>query len=83
MKSYNNINKELKKKYIREFFGYMKNYSKGMSNNIHRTNWGKSPDINNRRENILDASPDKEQFYKHKILTHKKGFKNYYSNEMS
>lgn len=81
MKSYNNINKELKKKYIREFFGYMKNYSKGMSNNIHRTNWGKSPDINNRRENILDASPDKEQFYKHKILTHKKGFKNYYSNE--
>ena len=81
MKSYNNINKELKKKYIREFFGYMKNYSKGMSNNIHRTNWGKSPDINNRRENILDTSPDKEQFYKHKILTHKKGFKNYYSNE--
>ena len=81
MKSYNNINKELKKKYIREFFGYMKNYSKVMSNNIHRTNWGKSPDINNRRENILDTSPDKEQFYKHKILTHKKGFKNYYSNE--
>ena len=80
MKSYN-INKELKKKYIREFFGYMKNYSKGMSNNIHRSNWGKSPDFNNRRENILDTSPDKEQFYKHKLLTQKKGFKNYYSNE--
>jgi len=80
MKSYN-INKELKKKYIREFFGYMKNYSKGMSNNRHRTNWGKSPDFNNRRDNILDASPDKEQFYKHEILTQKKGFKNYYSND--
>ena len=80
MKSYN-INKELKKKYIREFFGYMKNYSKGMSNNIHRSNWGKYPDFNNRRENILDTSPDKEQFYKHKLLTQKKGFKNYYSNE--
>ena len=80
MKSFN-INKELKKKYIREFFGYMKNYSKGISNNIHRTNWGKSPDFNNRRENILDTSPDKEQLYKHKILTQKKGIKNYYSNE--
>jgi len=80
MKSYN-INKELKKKYIREFFGYMKNYSKGMLNNRHRTNWGKSPDFNNRRDNILDASPDKEQFYKHEILTQKKGFKNYYSND--
>jgi hypothetical protein len=79
MKSYN-INKELKEKYFREFFRYMKNYSK-MSNNIHRPNWGKSPDFNNRRENILDTSPDKEQFYKHKILTQKKGFKNYYSNE--
>jgi hypothetical protein len=59
----------------------MKNYSKGMSNNIRRTNWGKSPDFNNRRENMLDTSPDKEQFCKHKILTQKKGFKNYYSNE--
>jgi len=80
MKSYN-ISKELKKKYIREFFGNMKNYSKGISNNIQRANWGKSPDFNNRRENILDASPDKEQFFKHKILTQKKGFKNYYSND--
>jgi len=80
MKNYN-INEELKKKYIREFFGYMKNYSKVMPNNRHRTNWGKSPDFNNRRDNILDASPDKEQFYKHKILTQKKGFKNYYSND--
>ena len=72
-----NINKDLKKKYIRKFFGNMKNYS----NNLHRANWEKSPDFN-RREKILDNSPDKEDFYERKVLTYKKGFKNnYYSNE--
>ena len=70
-----NINKDLKKKYIRDFFGNMKNYS----NNIRRENWEKSPDLN-RRENVLDTSPDKEDA-EHKILTYKKNIKNYYSNE--
>lgn len=70
-----NINKDLKKKYIRDFFGNMKNYS----NNLRRANWDKSPDL--RRDNILDTSPDKEAFVDRKILTYKKGAKNYYSNE--
>ena len=70
-----NINKDLKKKYIRDFFVNMKIYS----NNIRRANWEKSPDLN-RRENVLDTSPDKEDA-DHKILTYKKGIKNYYSNE--
>ena len=69
------INKDLKKKYIRDFFGNMKNYT----NNIRRADWEKSPDLK-RRENILDTSPDKEDD-NHKILTYKKGIKNYYSNE--
>jgi hypothetical protein len=69
------INKDLKKKYIRDFFGNMKNYT----NNIRRADWEKSPDLK-RRENILDTSPDKEDDNR-KILTYKKGIKNYYSNE--
>ena len=73
------INKELKKKYIKDFFGHMKNYSKENSNNIRRANWGKSPDLN-RRENILDLSPDKID-NNQKVLTLKKGYKNYYSND--
>jgi hypothetical protein len=53
----------------------MKNYT----NNIRRADWEKSPDLK-RRENILDTSPDKEDDNR-KILTYKKGIKNYYSNE--
>ena len=71
-----NINKDLKKKYIRTFFGNMKNYS----NNIRRENWEKSPDLN-RRDNILDTSPDKMDLYERRVLTYKKGYKNYYSND--
>ena len=71
-----NINKDLKKKYIREFFGNMKNYS----NNIRRENWEKSPDLN-RRDNVLDISPDKPELYERRVLTYKKGYKNNYSNE--
>ena len=76
-KVYQNINKDLKKKYMRDFFGNMKNYT----NNIRRANWEKSPDLN-RREIILDSSPDKGDLYDRKVLTYKKGFKNYYSNDL-
>ncbi len=72
-----NINKDLKKKYMRDFFGNMKNYT---NNNIRKENWEKSPDFN-RRDIILDSSPDKIDYYNRKILTYKKRFKNYYSNE--
>ena len=71
-----NIDKDLKK-YMRDFFGNMKNYT----NNIRRANWEKSPDFNNRRDIILDSSPDKNEFLEQKVLTYKKGFKNYYTNE--
>ena len=71
-----NIDKDIKK-YMRDFFGNMKNYT----NNIRRANWEKSPDFNNRRDIILDSSPDKNELYDRKVLTYKKGFKNYYSNE--
>ena len=71
-----NINKDLKKKYMRDFFGNMKNYT----NNIKRKNWEKSPDFN-RKDILLDTSPDKVDFYQRKVLTYKKGFENYYSNE--
>ena len=65
------INKELKKKYIKYFFGNMKNYK----NNIRTNNPGKSPDIT-KRNNILDSSPDKVEFYEKKIYTYKKATKN-------
>ena len=71
-----NINKDLKKKYMRDFFGNMKNYT----NNIKRTNWEKSPDFN-RKDILLDTSPDKVDFFQRKVHTYKKGFENYYSNE--
>ena len=65
------INKELKKKYIKYFFGNMKNYN----NNIRTNNPGKSPDFA-KRKNILDSSPDKIEYYEKKIYTYKKGAKN-------
>ena len=68
------INKELKKKYIKYFFGNMKNYN----NNIRTNNPGKSPDFA-KRKNILDSSPDKTEYYEKKIYTYKKGAKNNFS----
>ena len=69
------INKELKKKYIKYFFGNMKNYN---NNNIRTNNPGKSPDFA-KRKNILDSSPDKIEYYEKKIYTYKKGAKNNFS----
>ena len=69
------INKEQKKKFMKYFFGNMKNYN----NNIKTKNPGKSPDIT-KRKNLLDSSPDKVEFYEKKIFTYKKGMKNKYPN---
>ena len=44
-----NINKELKNKYIKEFFGQMKNYSKNIETKNRRNNVGKSPDFGQGR----------------------------------
>ena len=63
------INKELKKKYIKYFFGNIRNYN---NNNIRINNPGKSPDVA-KRKNILDSSPDKVEFYEKKIYTYKRG----------
>ena len=70
------INKELKKKYIKFFFGNIKNYN----NNIRTNNPGKSPDIT-KRKNILDSSPDKIEYYEKKIYTYKRGNKFNSSNK--
>ena len=77
--SNNNISNEEKKKYIQYFFGNMKNYSKKSQNNLKGENFGKSPDFNRRRN--INISPDKPEFYEQKVLTYKKGIKNYYSNK--
>ena len=70
------INKEHKKKYIKYFFGNIKNYN----NNIRTNNPGKSPDIT-KRKNILDSSPDKIEYYEKKIYTYKRGNKFNSSNK--
>ena len=75
----NNISNEEKKKYIQYFFGNMKNYSKKSQISIKGDGIGKSPDFNRRRN--INISPDKPEFYEQKILTYKKGMKNYYSNK--
>ena len=67
------INKEMKKKYIKYFFGNMKNYN----NNIRTNNPGKSPDIT-KRKNALNSSPDKVEYYEKKIFTYKNAAKNKY-----
>ena len=72
-----NINKELKNKYIKEFFGQMKNYSKNIENENRRNKMGKSPDFGTRK-NILDISPDKIDLQKN--LTYKRRTKNNYYN---
>lgn len=72
-----NINKELKNKYIKEFFGQMKNYSKNIENENRRNKMGKSPDFDTRK-NILDISPDKIDLQKN--LTYKRRTKNNYYN---
>ena len=69
-----NINKELKNKYIKEFFGQMKNYSKNIENENRKSKIGKSPDFGTRM-NILDMSPDKLDLQKN--LTYKRRTKNY------
>ena len=67
------INKELKKKYMKHFFGNIRNYN----------NQGKSPDVT-KRKNILNSSPDKVEFYEKKIYTYKRGNnKNNYTNSNS
>ena len=70
------INEELKKKYIKYFLGNMKNYN----NNLRTNNPGKSPDIT-KRKNILDSSPDKIEYYEKKIYTYKRGNKFNSSNK--
>lgn len=75
----NKISNEDKKKYIQYFFGNMKNYSKKSQNSIKGENIGKSPDFSRRRN--INISPDKPEFYEQKVLTYKKGMKNYYSNK--
>ena len=54
----NNINKEQKKEYIKLFFGNMKIYSKRP---IKREHFRKSPNFG-KRKNILDMSPNKNDF---------------------
>ena len=70
------INEELKKKYIKYFLGNMKNYN----NNLRTNNPGKSPDIT-KRKNMLDSSPDKIEYYEKKIYTYKRGNKFNSSNK--
>ena len=78
----NNITREQKKKYIQYFFGNMKNYSKNNRNTNRKENIGISPDFD-RRKNILNISPDKIDNFQQKVLTYKKGIKNYYSKPKS
>jgi hypothetical protein len=76
-----NINKELKNKYIKEFFGQMKNYSKNIETENRRNKMGKSPDFGTRK-NILEISPDKLDLQKN--LTYKRRTKkNYYNYNSS
>ena len=71
-----NNNEALKKKYFRTLCENMKKYS------INPKTRDNSSDINmNRKQNILNTSPDKIEFFDRRILTYKKGFKNYYSKE--
>ena len=51
---------------------------KSYKNNIRTNNPGKSPDIT-KRNNILDSSPDKVEFYEKKVYTYKKATKNNFS----
>lgn len=75
-----NINKELKNRYIKEFFGQMKNYSKNIENENRKSKIGKSPDFGTRM-NILDMSPDKLDLQKN--LTYKRRTKNSYNYNSS
>ena len=71
-----NNNDALKKKYFRALCQNMKKFP---NNPKSRDN---STDINNnRKQNIFNSSPDKIEFFNKKVLTYKKGFNNYYSNE--
>lgn len=70
---------EDKKKLYQYFFMNMKNYSKRSPNNLKRENLGKSPDFE-KRNNLFDMSQDND-INKQKILTYKKGMKNFYINK--
>lgn len=63
-----NINKELKNKYMKEFFGQMKIYCKNSKNNRN-----KSPDFGTKN-NMLEMSPNKIE-KSQKLYTYKPGFK--------
>lgn len=71
-----NINKELKNKYMKEFFGQMKIYCKNSDKNRN-----KSPDFGTK-SNILEMSPSKIE-KSQKLYTYKPGFKNKYFNKQS
>ena len=70
------INKELKNKYMKEFFGQMKIYCKNSHNNRN-----KSPDFGTK-SNILEMSPSKIE-KSQKLYTYKPGFKNKYFHKQS
>ena len=71
-----NINKELKNKYMKEFFCQMKIYCKNCHNNRN-----KSPDFGTKR-NILEMSPSKIEKTQ-KLYTYKPGFRNKYFYKQS
>ena len=71
-----NINKELKNKYMKEFFGQMKIYCKNS-----KSNRNKSPDFGTK-SSILEMSPSKIE-KSQKLYTYKPGFKNKYFNKQS
>jgi hypothetical protein len=70
------INKELKNKYMKEFFGQMKIYCKNSHNNRN-----KSPDFGTK-SSILEMSPSKIE-KSQKLYTYKPGFKNKFFNKQS
>ena len=75
-----NISKEQKKKYMQYFFRNIKNYSRNLYNNKNDKK-GKSPDFG--RNNIVNLSPDNSDYSEKKVLTYKKGMKNYYLSKRS
>jgi len=59
----NKISNELKKKYMKDFLGNMRNYSKG----INRSNFGKSPNFE-RKKQISEINDGKKKIYTHKKI---------------
>ena len=71
---------EDKKKLYQYFFMNMKNYSKKSVNSMKKENLAKSPDFE-KKNNLFDIIPEKNDFDKQKIKTYKKGMNNYYINK--